>query len=239
MSLSCRTYDIVPTDCPCILQLVDSTGNILALNLDGATVRPILGGTSFHIQTSSGGAKVDGDTSSFTLEDIEDLICQCHAAAGTEVLYRCLCDDTLSDGTNIVPFVEAFTLETDGVTITRTVLGTFTDVTFATPYTTLGTVSPCSEAGSVPIGESAEYLYIDTAGTWVMPSTDVTEVTITVLTATGSSPNLTTDSGTSYLPVGTYTWRSTGVGSGMLLNTLEVVTTANDVVTIDYTTMTY
>ena len=83
---TCREFSIVASDCPCLLQLADPSGHILSLNLSGATVRPYIGTSNFHIQTLSGGAKVDGTLSAFTAADIEDLICACHASgSGGEV----------------------------------------------------------------------------------------------------------------------------------------------------------
>ncbi len=78
----CKTYSIVPTDCPCLLQLTDTHGNIVAINLEGTTVRPIDANGNFNIQSPTGGALVSSD-SSFTESDIETLICNCHSSAGT------------------------------------------------------------------------------------------------------------------------------------------------------------
>ena len=78
----CKTYSIVPTDCPCLLQLSDAHGNIVAINLEGATVRPVDAGGNFNIQSPTGGALVSSD-STFTEADIETLICNCHTSAGT------------------------------------------------------------------------------------------------------------------------------------------------------------
>jgi len=78
----CKTYSIVATDCPCLLQLQDAHGNIVAINLEGATVRPIDSDGNFNIQSPTGGALVSSD-SSFTESDIEALICNCHTSAGS------------------------------------------------------------------------------------------------------------------------------------------------------------
>lgn len=78
----CKTYSIVATDCPCLLQLQDAHGNIVAINLEGATVRPIDADGNFNIQSPTGGALVASD-SSFTESDIETLICNCHASGGS------------------------------------------------------------------------------------------------------------------------------------------------------------
>ena len=78
----CKQYSIVPTDCPCLLQLSDSHGNIVAINLEGSTVRPIDSAGNFNIQSPTGGALVSY-ASSFTEADIESLICSCHSSAGT------------------------------------------------------------------------------------------------------------------------------------------------------------
>ena len=96
---SCREFTIVASDCPCLLQLQDTLGNVLSLNLHGATVRPYRGSTDFHIQTITGGAKVDETLSTFTAADIEDLICQCAAAgSGGEVPNSVLADRVLLSG---------------------------------------------------------------------------------------------------------------------------------------------
>lgn len=78
----CKTYSIVATDCPCLLQLQDAHGNIVAINLEGATVRPIDADGNFNIQSPTGGALVASD-STFTESDIETLICNCHASSGS------------------------------------------------------------------------------------------------------------------------------------------------------------
>lgn len=78
----CKTYSIVATDCPCLLQLSDTHGNIVAINLEGATVRPIDADGNFNIQSPTGGALVASD-SSFTESDIETLICNCHSSVGS------------------------------------------------------------------------------------------------------------------------------------------------------------
>ena len=71
----CDTYSIVESNCPCLLNLRSTAGNILALNLEGATVRETPSG-AIHIQTRNGGAIASAD-SSFTITDIEEKICAC------------------------------------------------------------------------------------------------------------------------------------------------------------------
>lgn len=78
----CKTYSIVATQCPCLLQLADAHGNIVAINLEGASVRPIDASGNFNIQSPTGGALVSL-ASSFTEADIEVLICNCHSTGGS------------------------------------------------------------------------------------------------------------------------------------------------------------
>jgi len=73
--MSCQKYEIKPTDCPCLLTLIDGSGNELSLNLFGAHVRQASG--FVHIQTLTGGAKIEDGCPGLSIEDIDALICEC------------------------------------------------------------------------------------------------------------------------------------------------------------------
>ena len=81
--MSCaKVYTILDTGSPCLLNL--QAGNqVVSINLHGATVRQTESSGVFHIQGLNSGAIVSPD-SSFTKEDIEDLIASCMSGGSSE-----------------------------------------------------------------------------------------------------------------------------------------------------------
>jgi len=73
--MSCKKYTLIETECPCLINLQNTAGHIIALNLFGAVVYPHPD-SGFAIKTLLHGANVS-EESDFTVADIQELICEC------------------------------------------------------------------------------------------------------------------------------------------------------------------
>lgn len=73
--MHCKKYTLIESDCPCLIKLQNTAGHIISLNLFASVVYPHPDG-GFAIKTLLNGANVS-EESDFTLEQIENLICEC------------------------------------------------------------------------------------------------------------------------------------------------------------------
>jgi hypothetical protein len=121
---------------------------------------------------------------------------------------RCKCDDTLNDGSAIVNFVQAYQICVVEGVITSTLLGSFTDDTYQTPYVPVGTVVDCADLGT-DAKLSQQRIVLTDIGSW-SSSGDVYSYTVKAINA----------------PAGTTFTDSLGVVSN--LYTGEVITHTSD-----------
>lgn len=144
------------------------------------------------------------------------------------ITYVDLCDDINEDGTEYVKYRHYYYLNDLGQLIS---VGTFTD-DLTTPYTPIKP-SQCVST----IKANPEYFVLSGIGTWTMPS-NVSAISIYVADiGIGSTPTLTTDSGTRPIYLGQkLDWSVRSNNTDLFVDPVLTVTTthADDIVTITY-----
>jgi hypothetical protein len=146
---------------------------------------------------------------------------------------RCKCDDVNGDGSVIVNFVQAYQICITNGVVVSTLIGSYTDDTYSTPYVVQGAVVNCSAIGA-SARVSQQRLVLSGAGSWVVPG-DVLAYSIKVVQANGG-PTFTDTSGiVTPLFVGESVSFSDGSEEGMVFVPGAIVTTlGGDIVVIDY-----
>lgn len=121
----------------------------------------------------------------------------CDFAAETPVSVDivCLIDDVNGDGTVLVSYVEAYAVRDNGLAVTSTLIGTFTDSTLQMVYTPQGTRTlPCD------VGVAAQTLQrrlkLNGAGDTWSPTAAVQSYTVRVATVGATLPTFTDSAGT-------------------------------------------
>ena len=88
-----------------------------------------------------------------------------------QICTKCMLDDTANDGSNLVPYVDAFLIEVnDTGAVTSTDLGDYTDECLNTAYTIVGTPTDPNTTGTPAIFKSQRREFTD-AFTWSPPAT--------------------------------------------------------------------
>lgn len=114
-----------------------------------------------------------------------DLGISCSGSSNVSLELCCMVDDTLGDGSVLVPFVRVYSHEVDVANnLTSTFIGDYTDKTLSTDYTVVGTVSTPESVGSVP--EVKQGTATVTGSSW-SPSALVQSYTVRVASGVGGT----------------------------------------------------
>jgi hypothetical protein len=97
-----------------------------------------------------------------------------------ELQKRCMCDDVNNDGSVITRYVELYNVTVQGLVVTSTLLGTFTDESYQTAYVPVNPVA-CNQIGDALISQRARRVVLIGPNVFSPPSVLTGTLTIIVV----------------------------------------------------------